>query len=114
MRATMPGGEIELIVANRIWLRLIGLMRLGPADLKPILFPRCGSLHTFWMRTPIDIVWLEMTEDGATVRAVREALPPRRTARGGRGVSALELAPGAAGALGLVPGIALSLASIAP
>ncbi|MDQ3573184.1 MAG: DUF192 domain-containing protein [Actinomycetota bacterium] len=109
LRATASGGELEVVVAGSPRLRFLGLMRLDADQIRPLLIPGCRSLHTFWMRTPIDVVWLELGDREATVLAKREALAPRRTARARLGASALELASGTAAALGLGPGSKLTL-----
>jgi hypothetical protein len=56
--------SFEVVVAERFALRLRGLAGLEEADIVPLLFPRCRSLHTFGMRTEIDIVWLEFSVEG--------------------------------------------------
>ena len=108
-RATLKleSASLEVVVARRFVLRLRGLARLDPPDFVPLLFPRCRSLHTFGMRAPIDVVWLEVGADGdGAVLAVEPALAPRRTTRAPRGanrpgMAALELPAGDAEALGL-------------
>ena len=116
-RAVVRSGDasIEAVVAERFGLRLRGLAGLAPGDVVPLLFPRCRSLHTFGMRTEIDVVWLDVAPDGeASVLHVVAQAERRRFLRAPRGVkleraTALELAPGDAGALGLVPGRRLQL-----
>ena len=111
-RVLVRTGEasFEAVVAERLGLRLRGLAGLAQGDLVPLLFPRCRSLHTLGMRTEIDVVWLEAAPDGhASVLAVEARAERRRFLRAPKGVkleraTALELAPGAAVALGLVPG----------
>ena len=104
--ATTDSGSFELVVAARPLLRLRGLAGLEERELAPLLFPRCRSLHTFWMRAPIDVVWLEVADSEATVVEVTQALPARRVARAPRGIprgrtTALELPAGDAEAVGL-------------
>ncbi len=90
-------------VADRICSRLLGLMwrrRFGPEDalaLSPV-----GSVHTFFMRMPIDVIFL----DGAgMVLGVRRSLPPWRIAAGGtRARQTLELPGGTVRRLRLQPG----------
>jgi hypothetical protein len=77
---------VEAIVADRRALRLLGLSRL-PRELAPaaLLIPRCRSIHTFGLRFPIDVVFL----DGEGMELDRvDGLPPRRFA-GRRGASAV-------------------------
>ena len=101
-----PAGSVEVAVAEGFRLRLVGLMGLTAAEVEPLLIPECRSVHTFGMRTPIDLVWLEGGEDPVRPLGVVESLPPRRHAQapGSRGrrrrVAALELAPGYAKRLG--------------
>jgi uncharacterized membrane protein (UPF0127 family) len=107
---TIEGRAVEVVVAERFGLRLLGLAGLGPRDLRPLLFPRCRSLHTFGMRAAIDIVWLELSNEGeGAVLDVDPDAGPRRGFRAPRGAarartSALELRSGDAGTLGLKPG----------
>ena len=55
----LPGG-LRLATARSHWERGRGLMLLD--ELPPgraLRIPRCSSVHTFWMRFPIDLVWLD-------------------------------------------------------
>lgn len=55
----LPGG-LRLATARTHRQRGIGLMGLD--ELPPgraLRIPRCSSVHTFWMRFPIDLVWLD-------------------------------------------------------
>jgi uncharacterized membrane protein (UPF0127 family) len=103
-RATVdcPAGALEVAVAERYRNRLVGLARLEDGEIEPLLLPRCRSIHTFGMKAPIDVVWL----DGERVLGVVADLRPRRHARAPRGasrdVSALELAAGQAERLGFL------------
>jgi uncharacterized protein len=103
-------GSVEVAVADRFRMRLLGLMHLGAEEIEPLLFPRCHSIHTIGMRVPIDLVWLELDDNRARVAGVVEALEPNRHARapragaGRRSISALELSTGEARRLGLRPG----------
>jgi uncharacterized protein len=67
---------------------------LGRASLPPgegILLRPAGSVHTFFMRFPIDVVFLDKEE---RVVGIEPAVPPWRTA-GRRGAKAVvELAAG--------------------
>jgi hypothetical protein len=88
--------RFEVVVADGWGLRLRGLMWLGAHELAPLLFPGCRSLHTFGMRTAIDVVWLRLGGVGvAAVLRVVPAVPPRRLLLAPRGANAaLELPPG--------------------
>jgi uncharacterized protein len=55
----LPGGLL-MATAVTVSQRARGLMWLD--DLPPghaLRIPRCSSVHTFWMRFPIDLVWLD-------------------------------------------------------
>jgi len=63
-------------VAKDFRTRLLGLSwrdreRAGPG----LLIPRCSSVHTFGMRFPLDIYFLD--EEGRVI-SVRRRVPPRR------------------------------------
>lgn len=94
-RLTGADGRVvceHLLVAARPLRRMRGL--LGRADLPAgdgILLRPAGSVHTFFMRFPIDVVFLDRDD---VVLGVEPALPPWRTAarRGAKAV--VELAAG--------------------
>ncbi len=94
-------------VAKDFWTRLVGLM--GRARLAPgagLLFPGTPSVHTCFMRFPIDLVFYG--SDGAVLDVVH-SLPPWRVSRyyhpaGG----VVELPAGTARASGTQPGDILS------
>ena len=71
-----------------------------------ILLKPSGSIHTFFMRFPIDVVFLDRE---LRVVSVSEAVPPWKV-RGARGAKAvMELAAGEASRRGLTEGQALVL-----
>jgi hypothetical protein len=79
-------GAIVVPVAVGLRVRLLGLSHLDRADAGPgLLIPRCAAVHTFGMRFPLDLVFLD-----ARLRplATRLAIPPRRMA-GQRGAAAV-------------------------
>lgn len=89
-------------VATRPWTRMRGL--LGRSGLEPgegMLFPHTGSVHTMFMRFPIDVVFLDRE---LRVLSVREAVPAWRTVKERGAKATLELGPGEAARVGLVPG----------
>ena len=58
-----------------------------------LVFNRCGSVHTFFMRFPLDLVFLDKNN---CVVSIRKKCPPGRVVFGGRGaVCVIELPPGA-------------------
>lgn len=75
--------------ANTVLKRMIGLLnrrRLEPGE--ALLIDRCYGIHTFGMRFPIDVLFLD--HDLRVLRVV-EALPPYRTCAVKRAVYVLEL-----------------------
>jgi uncharacterized membrane protein (UPF0127 family) len=81
-----------VVAADGFSSRLFGLM--GRRDLSGarLWFPRCTSVHTFFMRAPIDIVFLDRER---VVVSLHEKAKPWRMFRGGRGAdSVLELSAG--------------------
>ena len=97
------------LVADRPWARMRGL--LGRSELprgEGILLPAAGSIHTFFMRFPIDAVFVD--GDGNVVGVERE-LRPWRTARRRGAKAVLELPAGEADARALAAGQKLALAA---
>ena len=65
-------------VARNFRTRLRGLSRRDRAAAGPgLLIPRCASVHTFGMRFPLDLYFLDAE---ARVVSVRRRVPPRRIA----------------------------------
>ena len=103
-------------VARSLRARFLGLM--GRSHLDPdegLLLVPCRSIHMFFMRTRIDVAFLD--RQGVVVRTVAEMRPwslrplsvtlmPVRGAH-----SALELAPGSLRRVGIVPGSRLTFHS---
>jgi uncharacterized membrane protein (UPF0127 family) len=82
---------------------------LGRNGLEPgggMLIDRAGSVHMFFMRFPIDVVFLD--RDWRVV-AIRHGLRPWRVAGARGAVAALELPAGAAAAAGIEEGDVLAL-----
>ena len=100
-------------VARSLWARFLGLM--GRSHLDPdegLWLVPCRSIHMFFMRTRIDVAFLN--RQGVVVRTVAEMRPwslrpltvtllPVRGA-----YSTLELAPGSLERMGIVPGSRLT------
>ena len=58
-----------------------------------LIFERCSSVHTCFMRYPLDLVFVDA---GNRVVSVHRRIPPWRVVFGGKGsVSVIELPPGA-------------------
>jgi uncharacterized membrane protein (UPF0127 family) len=84
-------------VANTFWLRFRGLMlrrALDPSE--GMLFERTGSIHMFFMRIPLDVVFCD--REYRVLRVFR-GLKPWRVAVVRGAYVAIELAAGAAAAV---------------
>ena len=79
--------------ANTVLKRRVGLLnRRHLAEGEGLLLDRCYGVHTFGMRFPIDVLFLD--KDLHVIRAVK-ALPPYRTSIVRKAVYVLELPVGA-------------------
>jgi uncharacterized protein len=79
----------EVPVASGLRVRLLGLAHLDGGEAGPgLLIPRCSSVHTFGMRFPLDLVFLD--REGRPCSIKRE-VPPRRFASDRRARAVLEL-----------------------
>ena len=71
-----------------------GLARLDAMPAAHALhLPRCRSVHTFTMRFPLDLIWLD--REGRAVRVDRD-VPPRRMRACARALSVVECNGGTA------------------
>jgi hypothetical protein len=96
-------------VADRPWTRMRGLLgRTGLPEGEGMLFPRTGSVHTMFMRFPIDVVFLDRE---LTVLSVKPGVQPWRAVKQKGAKWTLELAAGEAARVGIEPGITLTLGS---
>lgn len=89
--------------AGSFFSRFMGLMgrKQIPAD-EGILFPKCNSIHTFFMRIPIDVL---LVSDRGEVVEVKESLAPWRMLLPRKGVKhVVELRSARAKELGLKAG----------
>ena len=94
--------------ANTIVSRMRGLLgRRGLAAGEGLLIAPAPSVHTFFMRFPIDVVFLDKAQ---TIVKITHSLVPWRTAFARKAFATLELPAGTAVALGLEPGTALVFA----
>lgn len=68
--------------ARSFWARLRGLMFRAelPADGGMVIEPN-GSVHTFWMRFPIDVIFVDRSD---RVVGLVPAMPPNRPYAGAR------------------------------
>jgi len=89
-------------VASTCWQRFCGLMlRAGIGRDYGLFLPRCRSVHTFFMRFPIDLVYVD---GDACVKKVVDAKRPWRMSWCPGAESVLELAAGHAAEVGVGPG----------
>jgi uncharacterized membrane protein (UPF0127 family) len=111
VRNLTPGSEVAVRVqrADRAWSRMVGLLgRRSLAEDEGLLLTPCTSIHTFFMRFPIDVLYLD--REHVVLKAVR-ALRPFRFSACLRGChSVLELPAGAIEASGTQVGDRLALA----
>jgi uncharacterized protein len=99
----------EVRLARSMWARFWGLMGRGSlADGHGVWIRPCSSVHTFFMRFPIDVIFLDRSN---RVVKIVPAMKPWRTALGGRDAhSVLELNAGIAEGVDLRTGDSLELA----
>src|SRR3712207_5087252 len=72
----LPGG-LHVATADSLRPRLLGLAWHDPIPEDwAVEFPRCKSIHTFWMRFRLDLVWLDA---GGRVVRIDSEVPKRRT-----------------------------------
>ena len=89
----LPGG-LRVAEASTRAARLKGLAKLDAMPSTMALhIPKCWSVHTFTMRFPLDLIWLDRS---GTVVRVDEAVPPRRLRTCVRARSVVECNAGAA------------------
>ena len=89
-------------IAASMWARTRGL--LGRSGLEPdggMLIEAAGSVHMFFMRFPIDVVFLDKKRK---VVRVKHGLAPWRVAGARRAVASLELPAGRAAEAGVEQG----------
>ena len=95
-------------VAERTIARMRGLLgRDGLAEGEGMLINGAPSVMTFFMRFPIDVVFIDRAQ---TIVKVVHELAPWKTAGARKAAAALELPAGTAAALDLEPGMSLVLA----
>jgi uncharacterized membrane protein (UPF0127 family) len=80
--ATVP--DARGLRSRSLGLALLGRDRAGAG----LLIPRCRSVHTFGMRFPIDVLFLD---DEGRVIDLRRSAPPRRVLSCPGAVAVLEL-----------------------
>jgi len=99
------------LVADSPWPRMRGLLgRRGLESGEGLLLKPAGSVHTFFMRFPIDVVFLSREGD---VLKVARALPAWRLAGARRAKAARELGADGAERRGISVGTRLNLTVLA-
>ena len=94
-------------LARDMYSRMVGLLgRTSLAEGEGLLLQPAGSIHTLFMRFPIDAVFLDRERRVVRVAA---SVKPWRTVLARRSRSVLELAAGEAARVGLRPGNVLQL-----
>ena len=90
-------------MARSYWSRLVGLTgRAGLAEGEGLLLAPCSSVQCFFMRFPIDVIFVDRD---AQVVKVAPGLRPFRVTLGGRGAwAAVEVPEGAAARSSTVTG----------
>jgi uncharacterized protein len=84
---------VEIVVARTRWQRLRGLaFRRLPPPGQALVFKRCRCVHTFGMRFPIDVVFLDA--HGRVLR-IAAAVPPGRLVACRRAGAVVEVPAGA-------------------
>lgn len=100
------------VIVPKLWLardpfsRFMGLMgRKGLPQDEALLFTRCNSVHTCFMRFPIDVVLFDA--DGKVVEVIENMKTWRFLAPRMKAKHCIEFTGGRAGALGVKPGVQL-------
>jgi uncharacterized membrane protein (UPF0127 family) len=110
-----PDGTVaceRCTVAHRMWPRMRGLLgRRGLDSGEGLLIRPAPSIHTFFMRFPIDVVFLSRQGE---VLKVAERVRPWRARSCRHSYAVLELAAGEAGRRGIAVGDRLGTAPPAP
>ena len=109
-RNTVLGESVE--VADTSEKRRTGLLkhaRLDPGS--GLWISPCESVHTFFMKFPIDLIYLDKHRK---VRKVRHAVPPWRLSACLTAHSILEFPAGTAEKSGTLPGDELSIEKLNP
>lgn len=92
----------EVVLAAGFWDRLQGLLGKSVLhDEQGLLLMPCASVHTWGMRFPLDIVFLDQEQ---TVLACREGVKPYGLEFCRGAWATLEIAPGSIARLGIVKG----------
>ncbi len=74
MKLKLNKKHINIKVAESFYARLTGLIGKTNIDYG-ILFPKCNSIHTYFMKEPIDVIALNQNNE---IIFKVEALPPNK------------------------------------
>jgi hypothetical protein len=112
IRRSDGGSVCRAEVADRFFTRARGLLgRKSLAEDAGLLIKPCTSVHTFFMRFTIDVVYLDA--DHRVIKAL--TMKPFRMSMGGKGTKqTLEMAPGGIVRTGVAPGVQLQVSEAAP
>jgi uncharacterized membrane protein (UPF0127 family) len=100
----------EVPVAHSFWRRLVGLIGITDRARLWLFIPRCSIIHTAFMRSNIDVVFVDV--DGTVLSVVSNARSWRIYAGPFGTQSVLELPAGLAGERGIKLGdVVLTVAS---
>jgi uncharacterized protein len=93
-------------VARNFVSRFMGLMgKKGIAKDEALVFPKCNSVHTFFMRFPIDVVFVG--KDGVVTDIIEAMAPWRMCLPRLKAAHTIELDAFRSKELGLSPGVRL-------
>ncbi len=108
MKIICPNGVLEIAVANTFFSRFIGLMFLSEkAFCGGLLLTNCNSIHSFFMRFCIDVVFLD--KSNKVVKVVKNLKPWGVVLPVANASSTLELNCGLADIYGIDVGLELVL-----
>jgi len=68
-----PNNKIDVMHANSWWLRLRGLLGRKLSADEAMLIEPCNSVHTFWMKYNLDIVYI--SSDNEIVKIITNMKP---------------------------------------
>jgi uncharacterized membrane protein (UPF0127 family) len=86
-RVELAGRPVPVAATRSSRLLGLALLRAGRAG-EGLLIPRCGSVHTFGMRFPLHLIFLD---DRLAPISMRGSAPPNRIFRDRRADAVLEL-----------------------
>lgn len=93
MESTVVDLRLNIKIADSFWSRLKGLLiHKEPITEEGLLITPCNSVHMFFMRFPIDVVFLD--ESNRVVKTVSELRPWKMVLPVRSAYSALELPAG--------------------